>query len=118
MEKQLTDEELLQIRKDWRRPELVKQHTPESIKKSLEGIFTFTDIKFGDVKKGQGDVVIINCKVLPELAEHINLKDYLSHTRFVDTIETNGIFTNIYWSKEFFKESLKYIIKGKMYEEV
>lgn len=118
MEKQLTDEELLKIRKDWRRPELVRQHSPTSLKKSLEGMFTFTDLKYGDVKKGQGDIVIINCKVLPELAEHVNLKDYLSHTRFVDRTEEVGIFTNIFWSKEFFAESLKDIISTTKYVEI
>ena len=58
--------------------------------------------------------MIINCHVRPELKEHLTLAEYLGHTHFIDRIEVIGRFTNIYWSKEFFKEVIKHITGEKL----
>lgn len=88
---------------------IIPQHNILAIKKNLEGIFTYSSIKFGEIKKGQGDIVIINLKAVPELEGYINFEEYFIHTHLVDRLEIKGIFTNIYWSKEFFAKSIEYI---------
>lgn len=89
---------------------LLKQHSVESIKNALNGIFTFSQIKHGNIKKGEGDVVIINIKVNDELKDHVTLENYLSYTRFIDRIETNGIYTNIFFGKELYNLMNKHIL--------
>lgn len=102
--------DLQKIREDWRRPGLVKQHSVKAVKEALDGLWTFTDIKHGDIKKGQGDIVIVNLK---PLQNEYSLIDYLGYTRFIDRVEVTGIYTNIYWGKEFFSENIKRINKSK-----
>lgn len=110
-------EEIEKLREDWRMPTFVAQHQPKGVERILNGICDFSQVKYGDVKKGEGDIVIINCKIKDELKEHINLKDYLTHYLLIEHIEEKGIFTNIYYSKEFFAESIKNIIGQKYYIE-
>lgn len=100
MNKEYTTEELryLYWRRGW-----VPQHKISSIKESLEGIFSYSDIKLG--KKGQGDVVIVNLKPL----QSYTLQDYLGYTRDIDKIETVGIYTNIYWGRKYYTEMIKEI---------
>lgn len=84
---------------------LFDQHSIESVKKSLCGIYTYSQIKWGAIKKGEGDIVIVNLKPVTDGLPDI--KTYLSHTRFVDRVETVGIFTNVYWSDEYFRLGIK-----------
>ncbi len=93
------------LREQWRDihwGEIITQHSVDSIKKSLDGIFLYTDVKHG--KNGQGDIVIINLKPTT-----IPFEEYFNYTHWVDKIETKGIYTNIYWNREFFTRTTKYI---------
>ena len=87
--------------------EIILQHHPKAIKKWLDGVFDYSSVKFGDIKKGQGDIVIINLK--PHYDHNISFVDYMAHTHFIDRIITEGIYTNIYWKREFFVKTTEYI---------
>ena len=111
----MSEKSLDKLREQWRnspkvRQEIIDQHSISSIKKFLDGVFDYTDIKLGEIKKNQGDVVIINLKNNPELPE-LDFKEYFTHTHWTDRIETLGIYTNIYWNKEFYKLLLERIIQ-------
>lgn len=70
-------------------------------------MFSYSCIKFGNLEQGEGDVVIINLK---PLQEHISFKDYMNPTHAVERIETKGIYTNIFWARRFFQETVKEIV--------
>lgn len=88
---------------------IIPQHSIYAIKKSLDGIFTYTSIKHGNINKGEGDVVIINLKWNTELAPYCSFEEYFMYTHLLDRIETKGIYTNIFWSPEFYALNVKYI---------
>lgn len=84
-------------RKNW-----VKQHNPTSISKALGTLYPHSKVIHG--KKGQGDVVIINLK------DTKGLHKYLSYFYGIDRIEQIGIYTNVYFSTDFFSNVIKEII--------
>lgn len=88
-------------RKGW-----VAQHRPSRISQMLKDVFEFGQVRFGDIKKGQGDIVIINLK---DENDFVSFKDYISHFLGIKKIEKEGIYTNIYFSDKFFVESIKEI---------
>lgn len=85
----------------------VKQHQPSRLKEWLKDVFEFSAIKYGETEKGQGDIVIVNLKT-PDCFD-FDLKEYLKHTHNFERIETNGIYTNLYYGKKFYIEMLKSI---------
>lgn len=90
--------QLNEIRELWRRPGVLEQHSISGVTRLLKaGMYSFTSIKHGNINKKEGDIVIINCKDgLISLSEHLN------YFLFIDNIEIHGIYTNIYFSKEYF----------------
>ena len=90
---------------------IIPQHDISAIKKNLEGMFTYSDIKLGNIKKNEGNIVIINLKPVEEI--DISFKDYFTYTHLVDRIETKGIYTNIYWSRKFYQHLINYICNKK-----
>ena len=91
----------------WRRG-WVEQHLPSRVAKMLDGVFPYTQVKFGNFKKGEGDIVIINLGN----NEKMTIEDYLGYMLGIDRIVRSGIYTNVHFSKKFFKESLAEIING------
>lgn len=87
-------------RKGW-----ILQHNPQDISEYLNGVFDYKQVKYGNIKKGEGDIVIIGLGK----NEWVSIEEYLKHCYGVDRIETSGIFTNVYFSKRFFIESIKHI---------
>lgn len=87
--------------------DVIRQHSVERIKKFLDGVFSYSAVKHGDIKKGQGDVVIVNLK--PSYDHRIPFGDYFKHTHWVNKIETKGRYTNIFWNREFFTRTIKHI---------
>jgi hypothetical protein len=91
------------------RTESIAQHSVRGIENVLRNLYNYTSIKLGDIKKGEGDIVII------DLDEKSNpfcpLKEYLSHTHHIGKIETKGIYTNIYWSDKFYQLTIEEILK-------
>lgn len=83
----------------------LKQHTPDSISRWLSGVFDFSQIKWGNIKKGEGDVVIINLGTNP----HVSIEEYLAHTHSIGRIEQVGIYTNVYFSRDFFRKTIELI---------
>lgn len=98
------------IRKKWvdqNFDKIIRQHQPGRIKMWLKDVFDFTDVKYGNIEKGEGDIVIINLK--PSYDHGISFSEYFRHTHWVDRIETKGIFTNIFWKDSFFRKSILFI---------
>lgn len=93
------------LREKYRESSFIKQHYPSNIKKILQGVFGYTDVKFGSIKRSDGDVVIINC--IPN--DFISVEDYLRNFLSVDRVEQNGIYTNVFFKKEFFMRTIYYI---------
>ena len=91
-------------RKGW-----VAQHKKENIGNWLDGSWSFSQSKQGNIKNGEGDIVLINLR--KEYNHNYDLKEYLLHCYDIDKIETKGIYTNIYFGNKFFNESLKEINK-------
>ncbi len=86
----------------------VNSHTPERIKRNLKNIVEFTDIKFGNIHKNEGDIVVVNLKEIPEV--QISFKDYMNYFYMIDRIEQKGIYTNIYWKRELFTKTIQNIL--------
>ena len=84
--------------------EIMLNHSSKGIENWIKGIVDYTQIKSGDIKKGEGDVVVINLK------EPIDyLKELLEPIFYIDRIETKGIFTNIYFERKVFTHILTII---------
>lgn len=88
----------------WRKG-FVEQHSPKRIARWLDGVFPYSQVKHGDLSKKQGDVVIVN---LGE-NEYVGLYEYLSHTLGDIHIETNGIYTNVFFSDKSLEELLRFM---------
>lgn len=88
----------------WRKG-FVKQHSLSEIKSFIGSVYDYKQIKRGDVKKGEGDIVIIGLQEL----DWLDFKEYISHTHSIDRVETKGIYTNIYFGHKFFNEMLNEI---------
>ncbi len=91
----------------WRKG-FVKQHQLSKVKKIIEDVFDFKEIKFGDIKKRQGDVVLIGLKD----NEHVNFKEYMEYLFSIDRIETKGMYTNIFFGRKYYELMLDEIIYG------
>lgn len=91
----------------WRKG-FIKNHNPRDMARLLDNVFDYSQVKFGDTKKGEGDIVIINVGT----NDHVELEEYLSHFFGVGKIDTNGIYTNVLFSDEFFHDSLKEILNS------
>ncbi len=100
--------ELENLRYRYWRKGFTSQHSVQAFKDWIGDLWQYSDIRHGDVKKGQGDIVIINLKPSP-IETEISLFDYLSHTKDIDRIEKKGIYTNIYFGCKFFSEVIKEI---------
>lgn len=87
--------------------QFIQQHSITAIKKWLDGVFEYSSVKFGESKKGQGDIVVVNLKG----PDWLDIKEYLEHTHLVDRIEVAGIYTNIFWSRNFFTLVINFINK-------
>jgi len=78
-------------------PQIIEQHSVESVKKWIGQVFDFSQVKRGDFKKGQGDIVVINlgngC---------VDFREYMEMSHMIKEIKTDGIYTNIFWSRDFF----------------
>lgn len=97
-----------ETRSRWRLPGLISQHQPHKIAQMLNGVFEYSQVKFG--KPNQGDIVIINLKSPTKLGnETLTIQDYLSHFLMIESIQTTGIYTNIRFSRDFYTQTLKRI---------
>ena len=97
--------------KKWRANGLVKQYSPENIGKHFTDFgATFSQIKSGDIKKGEGDIVIINLKLPDDIQNVFFIFSSLSHFFDLQDISSNGIYTNITFGKEFYKEAISAIV--------
>lgn len=112
----------------WRR-EFVADHSIAGIKKKLEYFFDYEQIKHGDLKKGEGDIVIINLKSFPTpyilipkekslkrkmqtIEQPVTLEEYITWTSLdIAKIETKGIYTNLYFGKKILREAVNEITK-------
>lgn len=90
------------------RKEMINNHQPEEIKGMLSGLFTYTDIRKGNIKQKQGDIVIINLKNDPNAYE-FGLKECLDPFLMIKDIKTDGIYTNIYFKPEYFALNIEEI---------
>lgn len=95
------------IRYECWRNGFVKQHNLSEVKKYLNGVFSYKQIKLGNIKKGEGDIVIIGLGK----NEFIDFEEYISYTHSIKEIKTIGIYTNIYWSRDFFTLLIQEITK-------
>lgn len=96
-------------REQWRLPGLISQHQPSRVAKMLDGIFPYSQVKFG--KGNQGDIVIVNLQNPVSLGnETLEIKDYLSYFLMIESIQTIGIYTNVYFKRSFFANVLKRIL--------
>lgn len=84
----------------WRKG-FISQHSPECIAKSVKPFFSFSDVKYGNIKQNQGDVVIVN---LQPMQDFMTITEYLSHSRDIAQIDQEGIYTNIYFGRKYFNE--------------
>lgn len=82
---------------------MLKLSTVEGMQSYLSGVCTFSQIHHG--KREQGDLVIVNL----EFPEWLDLKEYIDHFLPLDRIEITGIYTNIYFKRDFFTRIVKYV---------
>lgn len=85
---------------------LVEQHNPDRIAKNIKGVFPFKEVRYGNLKKGDGDIVIIN---LLDNNEFVSFREFMDYFYFIDRVEKIGIYTNIYFSKKFFQTVISLI---------
>lgn len=83
----------------------IVQHTPSSIARWLNGVFPYTQVKWGNIKNGEGDVVVINLGK----NDFVSFEEYMRHTHSIDRIVQIGIYTNIYFTRKFFADSVALI---------
>ena len=105
------------IREVFKRKGWVNQHSVQSFKDNFDSLgYTYSQIKHGDIKKGEGDIVIINLQE-PDMSEEdiekIAMWEWLEYTRDIKEIKTIGRFTNVYFGDSFFEESLKNILTSE-----
>ena len=98
---------LAEIKYNWWRNGFVNQHKLREVEKWIGDCFSYKQIKLGNIKNGEGDIVVIGLGK----NDYIDFEEYMGYTHSVDRIETNGIYTNIYWSKKFFRFLLEEITK-------
>jgi len=79
----------------------------DRVAKWLDGMFTYKQVVNGDIKRGDGDIVIIGA----DSNELVSLDEYLRHVFPLDRVETKGIYTNMYFSREYFGLVIEDIIK-------
>lgn len=87
---------MTQNKKGW-----IEAHTPERLARWLDGVCTYTQVKWGVLKRGEGDIVVINPNFL--IPEHISLEDYIKYIYGDVRIEQKGIYLNIFFSRKFFE---------------
>ena len=90
-----------------RNPAFIKQHSIEGIKEAMKELYTFSHIKHGDIKKGEGDIVIINLENVE--CNDVKFEDYIGYCRDIESIKSEGRYTNIYYGGYFFNLVIKSI---------
>jgi hypothetical protein len=84
----------------------IEQHTPSSISRWLDGVFTYSQVRYGNIKnKEEGDIVIINLCA----NDDVSIFEYLSHTHDIKEIKSSGIYTNVFFNSDFYSKLLKHI---------
>jgi len=97
--------------KKWRANGLIKQYKPENIGKHFTDFgATFSQIKRGDIKKNEGDIVIINLKMPDDIQKVFFIFSSLNYFFDIANIYSNGIYTNITISRKFYEESIHAIL--------
>lgn len=89
---------------------LYDQYRPERIAKWLDGVFEYSQVKWGNVKRGHGDIVIVNPKLREGLATTgIELEPYIQHC-WRCSVKMDGRFANVHFDKQAFVDMLKEIL--------
>jgi hypothetical protein len=86
---------------------ILENHNAQGIKRWITGYYTFSQVKRGDLKKNQGDVVIVNLNT----DNCIPLIEYLEPIFYIEKIEQEGIYTNIFFKREVFIKIIDLINK-------
>lgn len=98
-------------RKIFRANGLIKQYNAENIGKHFTDFgATFSQIKRGDIKKGEGDFVIVNLKLPDDTQKLFFLFSSINYSYDFSNIETTGIYTNITVGSSFYEESIHAIL--------
>jgi len=89
------------------------KYTPKRVGELLDGVFNYSAVKWGDIDRNHGDVVVIN--VEPTYDHGISFEEYIKYFFRVRKIEQDGRFINIYFARDVFRDYIDRIIHTPPY---
>lgn len=97
---------------------MLKTLGPRDIGRWLGSVFDYSSIRYGDIAKKQGDIVIVNCTLQPfwrdyvlRTGEVLTVETMLKDVYPIDRIVTTGIYTNVYWTGQYILSTLDEVAK-------